>query len=191
MLFRSGAFAISNNSFSSPNPQMNVEILYDTLVYNPVYSNKVKIDSHGNYYLEHYDDDISNNLSKLDNIKKIGAKIILNYHIINGKLNIEGTSNLPKGMELIVTLENHKINYMAQNKITILDNGNVSKSIFSDKNYRLKKGEYNINISSPYAFIQTESVQNIIGSKGQFLKSDITIEEEENFFIEYNQKINI
>ncbi|MGL5625223.1 hypothetical protein [Cetobacterium sp.] len=190
MKLGSGAFAVSNN-YKNSNSEMEVEIWYDTLLYNPNYSDKVKKDSKNVYYLENYNNKLEKNSNKIETLEKVGAKILIDYHTVNGKLNIQGFSNLPKGMELLIDLENIKTNYKAQESIVILDDGSFFCGPFSEKNYRLKSGEYNLIISSPISFVQSQNVQKIIGEKGESLKSDITIEDDGYFFIEYKKKIII
>lgn len=193
MKLGSGAFATSNNNNNS-NPNMKVNILYYTLINNPKYSDRLKEDSKGNFYLENYTNQKNkNNINKIkiDSIDNIGAKIIIEYFTTNGKLEIHGFSNLPQGTELTVELENDKFKYNAQNGVTILKDGSFIAGPFSDKGNRLKKGYYTIIITSPYVFLQPENVQKIIGKKGEKLKSDITVEEDGEYFIDYNLKINI
>lgn len=52
----SEAFATSNNTNNS-NPNMKTDILYYMLISNPEYSDRLKEDSNGNFYLENYSDE--------------------------------------------------------------------------------------------------------------------------------------
>lgn len=191
MKLDNGAFGISNN-INNSNPEMKVKISYETLLYDSNYSKSIKKDSNGNYYLENYQTQ-TNKIKqiKIDSLNKIGAKIIIDYFTTNGNLKIYGSSNLPKGMKLLITLENKKLNYRAQDTVVLSNNGQFETESFSNNNFRLKKGTYTLIISSPYVFIQPENVQKIIGKKGEKLKSDITVEEDEIYFIKYKSNIKI
>lgn len=192
----SGAFATANNTNNS-NPNMKTNILYYMLINNPEYSDRLKEDSNGNFYLENYIDTNSKentdkkNELEIEPLKSIGAKIVVEHSTINGKLEIYGFSNLPQGMELMIELENDQFKYKAQDNITILKDGSFIAGPFSNKGNRLKNGNYNIIISSPYTFLQPENVQNVIDKKGKNLKSDITIEEDGEYFIDFTKKIKI
>lgn len=83
-------------------------------------------------------------------------------------IQVNGTSNLPDNTALLVTVTNDELNYLAQDKATIL-NGKFSAGPFSS-NGLLKRGDYLIKVTMPVSSVQPKSVQRVIGDSGQYLK---------------------
>jgi hypothetical protein len=86
----------------------------------------------------------------------------------NDRIQVNGTSNLPNNTALLVTVTNDELNYLAQDKATIL-NGKFSAGPFSTKSF-LKRGDYLIKVTMPVSSVQPKKVQTVIGDSGQYLK---------------------
>jgi hypothetical protein len=86
----------------------------------------------------------------------------------NDRIQLNGTSNLPNNTALLVTVTNDELNYLAQDKATIL-NGKFSAGPFSSKSF-LKRGDYLIKVTMPVSSVQPKNVQTVIGDSGQYLK---------------------
>lgn len=89
---------------------------------------------------------------------------------INVTMNLEnqgngefiGETNLPDGTEIMITLTNDN-GYSAQDKRSVQD-GSFTFGPFSDKGSSLRNGTYNVEITTPTANVQPDSVKKIIGS---------------------------
>jgi len=82
---------------------------------------------------------------------------------------IVGRTNLPAGMELMVSLRRNENAYFAQAKAAVA-NGQFQAGPFSQKGVPLNPGRYLIEVSSPLATLQPPSVRAIIGQKGENLR---------------------
>lgn len=91
----------------------------------------------------------------------------------NGKPVFEITSNLPDGTELLLTLENSS-GFTAQDKIT-LQNGQGKSSTFSAQGNSLS-GTYTLKVTMGMPSLQNQSVQDVIGSKGEYMTGNIVKE---------------
>ena len=91
----------------------------------------------------------------------------------NGKPIFEITSNLPDGTELMLTLENSS-GYTAQDKIT-LQNGQGKSSSFSAQGNSLS-GTYTLRVTMGMPSLQDQSVQDVIGSKGEYMTGNVVKE---------------
>jgi len=86
-----------------------------------------------------------------------------------GRARVEGTTNLPSGMSLMITIGGKINQYQAQDQI-IVKNGKFSSEWFSDYRQpgnKLLPGTYSIRITSPLAELQPKEVQNVIGNRGE------------------------
>lgn len=189
----SGAFATANNTNNS-NPNMKTNILYYMLINNPEYSDRLKEDSNGNFYLENYSNEKYESKmknEKIDTLDNIGAKILLDHYIEHGKLKVLGYTNLPEGMDISVELFDENYNFSISEWVVIKEDGSFETDFLSDNGKKLKKGNYEISIVSSIPSIQSENVKNIIGKKGEKLKSDITEESYGELSIDFTKKIKI
>ncbi len=77
-----------------------------------------------------------------------------------------GTTNLPDGAELILSLSRPDSGYMAQDKVTVAD-GHFTTSQFSQSGHPMNPGLYSIEASMSIAELQPGSVQAVIGHNGE------------------------
>lgn len=91
----------------------------------------------------------------------------------NGKPVFKITTNLPDNTELLLTLKNTS-GYTAQDKVTI-KNGQGKSSSFSDQGNSLS-GTYTLKVSMGMPSLQDQSVQNVIGSRGEYMSGSIVQE---------------
>lgn len=84
------------------------------------------------------------------------------------KASFVAATNLPDGMELLVTVFRKDLNYFAQTK-TKVSNGHFSFGPFSMHGESLTPGWYDLRIDSPISSIQSKSVQAVIGNDGQYM----------------------
>ena len=80
---------------------------------------------------------------------------------------------LPDNTELLLTLKNTS-GYTAQDKVTI-KNGQGKSSSFSDQGNSLS-GTYTLKVSMGMPSLQDQSVQNVIGSRGEYISGSIVQE---------------
>lgn len=79
---------------------------------------------------------------------------------------IYGSTNLPEGTKLIVTLSRPESKYLAQDDVTVR-NGQFRTAGFSAKGANLNPGTYGIKVTTSLAELQTPAVREVIGSKGE------------------------
>lgn len=102
-------------------------------------------------------------------------------------------TNLPDETNLIVGIKGindsglANDNYSAQEKVTV-KNGNAVAGPFRNESVPLPAGEYNVEITMPYAGVQPENVQRVIGKKGKNLRGDdiVVSSEDEGKYVEYD-----
>jgi len=108
------------------------------------------------------------------------------------KPTITGTTNLPNGIELLVTLRGKESNYFAQDK-TIVENGHFQVGPFSLQGTPLNEGAYLVETTMPLAELQPRQTWSIIGASGKNLQGPLvkesilggkTIEHEASFIVE-------
>jgi hypothetical protein len=100
--------------------------------------------------------------------------VVITISIQGGnKPAIIGRTNLPAGMELMVSLRRNESAYFAQAKAAVA-NGQFQAGPFSQKGVPLNPGRYLIEVSSPLATLQPVSVRTIIGQKGENLRGFAT-----------------
>lgn len=90
-----------------------------------------------------------------------------------GRPRFTGRTNLPDGMELIVTLEDPSLVYMAQDKVTVAA-GHFRTVAFSDDYDPVVPGSYLIEITGSAA-AQPQQVKALIGSHGQLMRGPFVI----------------
>lgn len=93
--------------------------------------------------------------------------------IETGKPSVLVNSNLPEGMNLMVTLQNNELNYTGQSSGEIDDEGTVTIGPFSSRGDPLEPGVYSLRVNSALPRIQPDKVREIIGEKGEKLKGDL------------------
>jgi hypothetical protein len=82
------------------------------------------------------------------------------------KPTVVGKTNLPDSMELMVTLIRRDNSYIAQRKV-VVSTGRFRAGPFSQKGAPLEPGGYQIEVSSPIASLQPQSVRAVIGEDGE------------------------
>ncbi|MCQ4085860.1 hypothetical protein [Saccharibacillus sp. JS10] len=105
------------------------------------------------------------------------------------KLQISGETNLPDGMELMLTVKNDN-GYSAQDKVAI-QSGEFTSGWFSQNGSSLS-GDYAVKVTSPTANVQPIEVQQVIGENGIHLYGDQV--KKDNVWgnmIEFKKQINI
>lgn len=85
-------------------------------------------------------------------------------------------TNLPNETNLMLTINNES-DYEAQSKATVYD-GKAESESFSNFGEPLK-GDYTLEICTPFAMVMSESVQEIIGEHGENLTGDLVDESDE------------
>lgn len=121
--------------------------------------------------------------------KEIDVSMAVNPIISNGMIVIQGTTNLPEGTQLMLSLNGS--GYMAQDSVSVSD-GTFTSSQFSDKRNSLASGTYTLEISTPTANVQPSSVQEAIGKNGRNLKGSlVTFDEVWGNTVDYKTDIKI
>lgn len=82
------------------------------------------------------------------------------------KPTIIGETNLPDKTVLMFTLENKKLDYIAQTKVAVKD-GKFETSPFSNRGANIEKGTYQLNVTMGIPAVQDKAVQAILGEKGE------------------------
>lgn len=121
--------------------------------------------------------------------QKIDVTFSVNPKIAAGSVQITGTTNLPNGTELLFTLSNGK-NYSSQTK-TKVSNGTFSTESFSQNGGPLEHGAYNVIISTPYTFVQEESIQKALGMRGEMLTGQYVHSEPSGNMVTYKMMLNV
>jgi len=95
---------------------------------------------------------------------------------IEGSLRpiIHGSTNLPDGSELIVSISRRESKYKAQSKVKVAD-GHFATERFSSKAQPLNPGRYKIEVSMSVAQLQPEQVQAVIGDRGQTMSGKLVM----------------
>ncbi|MCE5168546.1 hypothetical protein LQV63_04365 [Paenibacillus profundus] len=106
-----------------------------------------------------------------------------------GKVGFEGTTNLPSGTELMLSLTNDS-GYNAQAK-TAVNSGEFKTEQFSNKGEALETGTYSVNITMPIASVQPEDVQKVIGADLENLKGDLVKDDDFGKVVKYSKSIEI
>jgi hypothetical protein len=90
----------------------------------------------------------------------------------DGRVRISATTNLPDGMALMLDLRGVGYAYFAQDKVEVAK-GRFVSNWFSDKGRPLRRGTYEISISSPLPDLQPQQVRTVIGRKGENLEGPV------------------
>lgn len=83
---------------------------------------------------------------------------------------VVGSTNLPDGTELMVTVARKEIGYMAQDKARVSE-GKFQAGPFSRRGAGLSPGNYNLEVLTPYAAVQPAAVRAVMGNKGVALRA--------------------
>ena len=86
-----------------------------------------------------------------------------------GKPTITGRTNLPDGIELMISITRKESQYMAQDKVKVKD-GAFRSTEFSQKGNPLNPGKYVIGVVMPVAAVQPPNTWPVIGNEGAKLE---------------------
>jgi len=89
-------------------------------------------------------------------------------HSISLTPTIYGTTNLPDGAELMLTLARTEVQYVAQKKMTV-KNGKFMAAGFSDQGSPLTPGKYAVEIVLVASALNPPNVQAVIGKRGELM----------------------
>ncbi len=115
--------------------------------------------------------------------------VSLEINITNNKPLIIGTTNLPEGTELIVSVEGKDTKFTGQDKSTI-KNGKFKCGPYGPAQ-GLSKGKYVADVTMPYPFVQPDHVQEIIGKNGENLKGSLVEKKKLGALINYSQEFDV
>lgn len=123
----------------------------------------------------------SNNTTINANSPKIDSTINVTMDVKHetsnyGTTKFDITTNLPNDTELMITLSNNAISYKAQDKTTVYD-GKVQTSGFSNNSIPLSNGNYTIEITTPTASVQPNSVKSLFGDMGKNLSGSYIVDD--------------
>lgn len=122
------------------------------------------------------------------NIKSVTLelKVFASSHM---RVKVTGTTNLPEGMELLVSIEGRTNNFMGSDNVNVR-NGRFDSEVFGS-NKGLLPGQYVVEITSPMSIIQPNHVQNIIGENGKHLKGKVIKKRDGENVVEFKQPFQI
>jgi len=89
----------------------------------------------------------------------------------DGRILINGTTNLPNLTNLLISIENKALDFGAQDKVNV-SNGHFSAGPLGPTT-GLTDGHYTIEVLMPLPSTQPETVQAIIGKQGQHLTGQL------------------
>jgi hypothetical protein len=109
---------------------------------------------------------------------------------VSGRPLIEGTTNLPDGIELMISLRRKASNYMAQDKATVT-NGAFRAGPFGQGNSDLNPGAYSVDISTAAVAFQPVSVKTVFGEKGEKLSGPLVKKSPFGTNIEFHSDVTV
>lgn len=89
-----------------------------------------------------------------------------------GKPIVSGTTNLPDGIELMITISRKESNYRAQDKVKVKD-GAFQSVQFTQKGTPFNPGKYSVEVMMPVAGVQPPASWPIIGNEGSKLEGPL------------------
>jgi len=109
----------------------------------------------------------------------------------NEKPVVIGTTNLPDGVSLMITLTRSASKFMAQDKATVKD-GAFRAGPFSQKGSGLNPGTYTLEVIMPLADLQPPYTWPIIGNQGASLRGPLSKKSEfGGRIVEYRTKFEV
>lgn len=106
-----------------------------------------------------------------------------------GKVQFEGTTNLPDGTELLASLSNND-GYGGQSQV-VVNNGKFKTEEFSKGGKALESGTYKIEILMPIASVQPEPVKELIGENSENLKGEFVKDGDLGKIVEFSKEFEI
>lgn len=130
-------------------------------------------------------------IQESDDNPEITVFLELEVNENQGEITINGETNLPDGMEAMITLSSLGGSYKAQDKVYVQD-GTFESNTFTDKGSSLKEGKYIVRVTTPTASVQPEDVRVIIGDNGVNLVGKL-IQKDSAFgnMLEYKESFTI
>lgn len=104
--------------------------------------------------------------------KEIDVNFVVKPRSSEYGLIISGSTNLPKGTVLLITVKNTNISYSSQSMTKVDEKNQFESEPFGKNQHSLPNGDYDVTISMPASNTQPASVQEVIGYKGQNLIGD-------------------
>lgn len=133
-------------------------------------------------------------VNKAQPLKPSGPKIDVDFavepQLADGRMRISARTNLPDGMQLIVSLG--KEGFSASDKV-VVKNGAFVTAQFSNNGNALTAGSYNLVIRSPMPAMQSQAVRDIIGNKGGNLTGQFVnySDKWDDYTVFYKQRITV
>lgn len=122
--------------------------------------------------------------------KKIDVSLTATVQNDNGKVTIQGTTNLPNNTQLSAYVSNDFINYSERYSFQVV-NGEFTLTVLEDKGKPLFNGEYDVSISIKSLNTQPKNVQYLIGEGGKNLSGDLVKNRFNKNNIRYTTSFNI
>lgn len=96
--------------------------------------------------------------------QEIPVEINVGYFFSEKRLIFRGTSNLPTGTLLMLSLRCSENSYFAQDKVSI-NSAEFYSNGFTSKGERISNGIYSLNITSPIFSVQSEEAKAFLGNR--------------------------
>jgi len=112
-------------------------------------------------------------------IERLEEDVRLEFEIVflpSGEIKIQGATNLPNGASLIGSIRHNSSGFLAQGEFDV-ENGRFESSVFGDKGNPLLDGVYLASVSMPIPAVQSQSVQEALGQKGEYLHGPLVNED--------------
>lgn len=127
--------------------------------------------------------------SNKEGTKAINVGMNIKDVIIDGKASFEGSTNLPDGTGLMITVSNEN-GFRAQSSTVVISNEFMTEE-FSNNGQALESGAYNVDVTMPIASVQPDTVKKIIGENSENLKGDLVKEGDLGKTVIYSKSIKV
>ncbi|TQR43387.1 hypothetical protein C7Y44_19715 [Paenibacillus popilliae] len=119
--------------------------------------------------------------------KDINVELSIIENVTAGKVSLSGTTNLPDGTGLMITVSNEN-GFRAQSSTVVTSNEFITEE-FSNNGQALESGAYNVDVTMPIASVQPDAVKKIIGENSENLKGDLVKEGDLGKTVNYSKSI--
>lgn len=104
---------------------------------------------------------------------------------------VKGSTNLPDGTELMISIRRKESNYFAQDKVTV-SSGTFQAGPFSQKGTSLNAGLYSLTVTMPLVNVQPSSTWSVLGKGGANLQGPLAKKSEfGGRFVEYKTSFKV
>ena len=103
---------------------------------------------------------------------------------------VSGTTNLPDGSSLMISIRRPQAKYFAQATTTVL-NGAFTAGPFSARGAPVPPGEYEIDVTFPLAFTQSPAVQEVVGRDNENLTGPLVVKSNLGVTAELKTKVKV